>query len=50
MNPIHPKTKVEMEPTHTLIFLHGMSSSSNMQFAKFNDLGIVPAGFRVVLP
>ena len=50
MNPIHPKDKKEMEPTHTLIFLHGIGSSSNQIFTKFNDLGFVPAGFRVILP
>ena len=50
MNPIHPKDKKEMEPTHTLIFLHGLGSSANAIFTKFNDLGFVPAGFRVILP
>ena len=50
MNPVHPKDKKEMTPTHTLIFLHGMSTSTNQQFTKFNDLMVVPAGFRVVLP
>ena len=50
MNPVHPKEKKEMIPSHTLIFLHGMSASTNQQFVKFNDLMIVPAGFRVVLP
>ena len=50
MHPLDPETKKPMVPTHSLIYLHGLTSTSDKYYERFNADGAVPDGFRVVIP
>ena len=50
MNPLDPETKKPMEPTHSFIYLHGLTSTAEKYFNRFNEDLDVPEGFRIIIP
>ena len=50
MHPLDPNTKKPMTPTHSFIYLHGLTSTSYKYFERFNVDADVPDGFRIIIP